>query len=201
MKSGLGWVAGWRLARKTHFQEGFLLSWTDVLVPCLAGCYHEGMKDKVAKTNAMRILDRNGVKYDVVTYAVDEEHLDAVHIANAAGLNLEQVFKTIVMVNQANELFVFCLPAQLDISLKKARELTGSKSIDLLKLDLLQKYTGYIRGGCSPLGMIHSYPTFIEELATIEDSIYVSGGLRGVQLHLSPDDLRRCCNATFASFT
>ena len=165
------------------------------------GCYHKGMKDKVAKTNAMRILDKNGVKYDVVTYEVDEEHLDAVHIANAAGLNLEQVFKTIVMVNQANELFVFCLPAQLDISLKKARDLTGSKSIDLLKLDLLQKYTGYIRGGCSPLGMIHSYPTFIEELATIEDSIYVSGGLRGVQLHLSPDDLRRCCNATFASFT
>lgn len=159
------------------------------------------MKDKVAKTNAMRILDRNGVEYDVVTYEVDEEHLDAVHIANAAGLNLERVFKTIVMVNQANELFVFCLPAQLDISLKKARDLTGSKSIDLLKLDLLQKYTGYIRGGCSPLGMIHSYPTFIEELATIEDSIYVSGGLRGVQLHLSPEDLRRCCNATFASFT
>ena len=89
------------------------------------------MKDKVAKTNAMRILDRNGAKYDVVTYEVDEEHLDAVHIANAAGLNLEQVFKTIVMVNQANELFVFCLPAQLDISLKKARDLTGSKSIDL----------------------------------------------------------------------
>ncbi len=108
------------------------------------------MKDKVSKTNAMRILDRNGVKYDVVTYEVDEEHLDAVHVASAAGLNLEQVFKTIVMVNQSNELFVFCLPAQLDISLKKARDLTGSKSIDLLKLDLLQKYTGYIRGGSSP---------------------------------------------------
>lgn len=159
------------------------------------------MKDKVPKTNAMRILDRNAVEYETVTYEVDEGDLDAVHIAKAAGLNVEQVFKTIVMSNQDNELFVFCLPAQLEVSLKKVRDLTGSRSIDLLKLDLLQKHTGYIRGGCSPLGMIHSYPTFIEELATIEDEIYVSGGLRGVQIKLSPYDLARCCNATFASFT
>lgn len=159
------------------------------------------MKDKVIKTNAMRILEKNGISYTTVTYNVDEKHLDAVHIATAAGLDLEKVFKTIVMVNQSKELFVFCLPAQLDISLKKARDLTSSKSIDLLELNLLQKYTGYIRGGCSPLGMIHSYPTFIEELATIEDFIYVSGGLRGLQVCLSPEDLRKCCNGTFASFT
>ncbi len=159
------------------------------------------MKDKVIKTNAMRILEKNGISYTTVTYNVDEKHLDAVHIATAAGLDLEKVFKTIVMVNQSKELFVFCLPAQLDISLKKARDLTGSKGIDLLELNLLQKYTGYIRGGCSPLGMIHSYPTFIEELATIEDFIYISGGLRGLQVCLSPEDLRKCCNATFASFT
>ena len=159
------------------------------------------MKDKTVKTNAMRILEKNNVSYTTVTYEVDEKQLDAVHIAQSAGLELEKVFKTIVMVNQSKELFVFCLPAQLDISLKKAREITGSKSIDLLELELLQKYTGYIRGGCSPLGMIHSYPTFIEELATLEDFIYVSGGLRGVQLCLAPEDLRRCCNGTFASFT
>ena len=159
------------------------------------------MKDKLVKTNAMRILEKNGVSYTTVTYDVDENPLDAVHIAKSAGLNLEQVFKTIVMVNQSKELFVFCLPAQLDISLKKARELTGSKSIDLLELGLLQKYTGYIRGGCSPLGMIHSYPTFIEELAMLEDAVYVSGGLRGIQVCLSPEDLRKCCNGTFASFT
>lgn len=159
------------------------------------------MKDKVVKTNAMRILEKNGISYTTVTYEVDEKNLDAVHVATAAGLDLEKVFKTIVMVNQSKELFVFCLPAQLDISLKKARDLTGSKSIDLLELNLLQKYTGYIRGGCSPLGMIHSYPTFIEELATIEDFIYVSGGLRGLQVCLSPEDLCKCCNGTFASFT
>ena len=159
------------------------------------------MKDKTVKTNAMRILEKNNISYTTVTYEVDEKQLDAVHIAQSAGLELEKVFKTIVMVNQSKELFVFCLPAQLDISLKKAREITGSKSIDLLELELLQKYTGYIRGGCSPLGMIHSYPTFIEELATLEDFIYVSGGLRGVQVCLAPEDLRRCCNGTFASFT
>ena len=149
----------------------------------------------------MRILDKNGVQYTTLAYEVDQEHLDAVHVANSLGLNLEQVFKTIVMSNQDNELFVFCVPALFDISLKKAKELTHSKSLDLLHLDLLQKYTGYIRGGCSPLGMIHSYPTFIEELATLEDYIYVSGGLRGVQICLTPQDLCHCCNGTFASFT
>ena len=159
------------------------------------------MKEKTVKTNAMRILEKNGIDYKVITYQYDEDHLDAVHIAQSAGLNLEQVFKTIVMINQAKELFVFCLPAQLEISLKKARELTGSKSIDLLKLDQLQKYTGYIRGGCSPLGMIHTYPTFLEELATLEETIYVSGGQRGVQVQISPEALVKCCNATVASFT
>ena len=159
------------------------------------------MKDKTPKTNAMRILEKNGIDYKITTYEYDEDHLDAVHIAKSAGLNLEQVFKTIVMINQSKELFVFCLPAQLEISLKKARDLTGSKSIDLLKLDQLQKYTGYIRGGCSPLGMIHTYPTFLEELATLEDTIYVSGGQRGIQIQLKPDDLVKCCNATVASFT
>ena len=159
------------------------------------------MKDKTPKTNAMRILEKNSIDYNVITYSYDEDHLDAVHIAKSAGLNLEQVFKTIVMINQAKELFVFCLPAQLEISLKKARELTGSKSIDLLKLDQLQKYTGYIRGGCSPLGMIHTYPTFLEELATLEETIYVSGGQRGIQVQLKPEDLVKCTNATVASFT
>ena len=159
------------------------------------------MKDKTPKTNAMRILEKNGIDYKITTYEYDEDHLDAVHIAKSAGLNLEQVFKTIVMINQSKELFVFCLPAQLEISLKKARDLTGSKSIDLLKLDQLQKYTGYIRGGCSPLGMIHTYPTFLEELATLEDTIYVSGGQRGIQVQLKPDDLVKCTNATVASFT
>lgn len=145
----------------------------------------------------MRILDGAGVPYEVITYDVDPEHLDAVHIAGEAGLPIDQVFKTIVMITDDKRLFVFCIPGAMEISLKMAREISGAKSIDLLKLENLQKMTGYIRGGCSPLGMIHQYPTFIEETAQLYDFIYVSAGLRGVQLKLNPLDLAKCCNAEF----
>ena len=112
------------------------------------------MKSNNVKTNAMRILDSLSIEYEVRQYSWDEEHLDAVHAAESMGLDTERVFKTIVMKNNDNKLFVFCLPADFSISLKKARALTNSKDIDLLKMEELRKYTGYIRGGCSPLGMI-----------------------------------------------
>lgn len=154
---------------------------------------------KIPKTNAMRILDGENITYEVVTYDVDSEHLDAVHVAESAGLPIDQVFKTIVMVTDDKRLFVFCVPGAEDISLKKARDISGAKSIDLLKLDNLQKMTGYVRGGCSPLGMIRQYPTFIEETAQLYDFVYVSAGLRGVQLKINPMDLAKCCNAAFVS--
>ena len=103
------------------------------------------MKNSTVKTNAMRILDSLSIEYEVKKYSWDEEHLDAVHAAESMGLDTERVFKTIVMKNNDNKLFVFCLPADFSISLKKARALTGSKDIDLLKMDELRKYTGYIR--------------------------------------------------------
>lgn len=156
---------------------------------------------KAIKTNAMRILDAKGIEYSVHSYEYDEEHLDAIHAANSAGLELEKVFKTIVMKNSDNMLFVFCLPAEFEISMKKARALTGSKDIELLKMSELQKYTGYIRGGCSPLGMIRKYPTFIEETALLEDRIYVSAGQRGLQLEVDPNDLARAVDGTFADFS
>lgn len=155
------------------------------------------MKDKVPKTNAMRILENNGVNYEVVTYQVDLEHLDAVHAAQSANLPIEQVFKTIVMVTQDKRYFVFCVPGAEEINPKKARALTDSKEIGLVKLEDLQKLTGYVRGGCSPLGMIKQFPTFIEETAQLYDEIYVSAGLRGVQLKLNPLDLCKCCNGSF----
>ncbi len=159
------------------------------------------MKEKKsAKTNAMRILEGLSIPYTVHTYEWDEENLDAIHAANMGGFDTEKTFKTIVMINENKKLFVFCLPAEFDISLKKARALTQSKSIDLLKTSELQKYTGYIRGGCSPLGMIHQYPTFISELAELEDSVYVSAGERGRMLELKPEDLRRAADAVFADF-
>lgn len=160
---------------------------------------NENMKNKIPKTNAMRILDEHNILYEVVTYEVDLEHLDACHVANSLGLDIDRVFKTIVMTTDDKRIFVFCIPASFQISLKKARVLTNSKEIDLVKLENLQKLTGYVRGGCSPLGMIKTYPVFIAEEAQLYDYIYVSAGLRGCQLKIDPIALRDCCNASFAS--
>ena len=152
------------------------------------------------KTNAMRILESLSIPYTVHTYQWDEDHLDAVHAAESAGLDAERVYKTIVMRSSTKEVFVFCLPAEFGISLKKARALTGSSEIDLIKADELMGLTGYIRGGCSPLGMRHRYPTFISELAQLEETIYVSGGQRGIQIELRPDDLAKAAGASYADF-
>ena len=127
--------------------------------------------------------------------------MDAVHASQTAGLLPQQVFKTIVMQDDSKNVYVFCLPADFSVSLKKARALTGSKDIDLIKLTQLQDLTGYVRGGCSPLGMKKHYPTFVEELAQLEEYIFVSAGQRGLQLKLRPEDLVRAANATFADFT
>lgn len=148
----------------------------------------------------MRILDSLSIPYSVHTYQWDEEHLDAVHAAESAGLDPERVYKTIVMRNSEKRIFVFCLPAEFGISLKKARALTGSREIDLIRMDELMPLTGYIRGGCSPLGMRKHYPTYISELAALEETIYISGGQRGVQIELKPDDLARAAEAEFADF-
>lgn len=156
---------------------------------------------KEQKTNAMRLLEQKGIAYETVEYEVDEDHLDAVHASQSAGLDPETVYKTIVMKGASNQLYVFVTPAEFTISMKKARALTGEKELELLKTDLLLKYTGYIRGGCSPLGMIRQYPTFIEALAELEDYIHVSAGKRGLQLKLTPADLQRATGAVFADFT
>ena len=152
------------------------------------------------KTNAMRILESLSIPYEVHTYEWDEDHLDAVHAAESAGLDPERVYKTIVMRNSAKEIFVFCLPAEFEISMKKARAVTESREIDLIKTTELMPLTGYIRGGCSPLGMRKRYPTFLSELAALEETIYVSGGQRGVQIELRPDDLLRAADAVYADF-
>ncbi|MDD3904802.1 MAG: Cys-tRNA(Pro) deacylase [Sphaerochaeta sp.] len=159
------------------------------------------MSESSKKTNAMRILESLNINYEVVTYEWDEEHLDAVHASQMAGLSSQQVFKTIVMQDSSQAVFVFCLPADFSVSLKKARALTNSKDIDLIKMDRLQHTTGYIRGGCSPLGMKKHFPTFIEELAQLEEYIYVSAGQRGIQLKIKPDDLVMASQAVYADFT
>lgn len=145
--------------------------------------------EKIKKTNAMRILEGLNINYEILTYEFDENNLDAIHASKSAGLNPECVYKTIVMQSSNKEIFVFCLPAEFNVSLKKARSITKTKDIELIKLDNLKKTTGYIRGGCSPLGMKKNFPTFISDLCQLEEYIYVSAGVRGIQLKIKPKDL------------
>ena len=162
------------------------------------------------KTNAMRILDGLGISYRVLEYDISDETNEdiALYSARVLALAPETVYKTIIMENSGKEHYVFCLPAGFSISLKKARELTGSSSIDLMKTDKLLALTGYVRGGVSPLGMKRRFTTFISDLAQLEEFIYVSGGLRGVSLEIRPADLISAlsasssgsCTASFADF-
>ena len=154
------------------------------------------------KTNAMRILDSLGITYEILEYDISSEMNEdiALYTSRVLGIPSEQVYKTIIMENSSREYFVFCLPAGFSISLKRARELTESSSIDLMKTDKLLSLTGYVRGGVSPLGMKRHFPTFVEELAQLEDFVYVSGGVRGVSLKVRPSDLVSACSGTFASF-
>ena len=158
------------------------------------------------KTNAMRILDGLGISYRVLEYDISDETNEdiALYSARVLGLAPETVYKTIIMENSDKEHFVFCLPAGFSISLKKARELTGSSSIDLMKTDKLLGLTGYVRGGVSPLGMKRRFTTFVSDLAQLEEYIYISGGLRGVSLEIRPSDLLfalgASCSASFADF-
>lgn len=155
------------------------------------------------KTNAMRILDSLKIDYEVLEYDISDETNEDISLysARVLGLAPETVYKTIIMESSDKQYFVFCLPAGFTISLKKARAITGSSSIDLLKTDKLLGLTGYVRGGVSPLGMKRKFPTFIEELAQLEDYIYVSGGVRGVSLKVRPADLVAACSGSFESFT
>ena len=152
------------------------------------------------KTNAMRILEAANISYGSVEYAWDEAHLDAVTAANKLNIEPDMLFKTIVMASENNEIFVFCVPAPSEVSLKKARTITGKK-ITPLKLEALQRTTGYIRGGCSPLGMKKHFSTFIDETAQLYDRIYVSAGERGHMLCIAPADLQAICAAAFCDIT
>lgn len=155
------------------------------------------------KTNAMRILESLGIDFTVLEYSIpaDENEDIALYTSRTLGIAPELVYKTVIMESSDKQHFVFCLPAEFSISLKKARALTGCSSIDLMKTDKLLSLTGYIRGGVSPLGMKRKFPTFVEELAQLEEFIYISGGQRGVSLKVKPSDLVLACSGSFESFT
>lgn len=152
------------------------------------------------KTNAMRILDSNKIKYESLSYDDDGEHElsrgAAEKTAEKLGINPAACFKTIVMRTESKQIIVFCQSALHEINLKKARQACGAKEVNPIKPDELLGLTGYIRGGCSPIGMKKLFPTYIDESALTFEKIYISAGMRGEQLCLAPADLVKVTKAT-----
>jgi Cys-tRNA(Pro)/Cys-tRNA(Cys) deacylase len=157
-----------------------------------------GKMKKLNKTNAMRILESMDISYDYLTYECEDGKVDGISVAHKTGQDPEEVFKTLVAVGHSKELYVFCIPVEYELDLKKAAKASEEKNIEMLPLKELTKNTGYIRGGCSPIGMKKHYKTFIDESAMLHSRIVVSGGLIGLQLILNPNDLLRGAEASFA---
>ena len=157
-------------------------------------------EEKDVKTNAMRILDTLGVPYEVITYTCDE-FTDGVHLAEQLGQPAEQTFKTLVAEGKSGGYFAFVIPVAEELDLKAAARAVGEKAVELIHVKDLQKVTGYIRGGCSPIGMKKQFPTFIDETAQLYDEIGVSAGCRGCQVLLDPMQLTDYVNATLCDLT
>lgn len=143
----------------------------------------------IKKTNVARLLDKAGINYELIPYEVDENDLSARHVAVGLGENVEQVFKTIVLHGDKSGYFVCVVPGEQEIDLKLAAKVSGNKKCELLPLKALLPTTGYIRGGCSPIGMKKTFPTYIHETCLHFPCIYVSAGVRGLQVKIAPVDL------------
>ena len=156
------------------------------------------MKQALSKTNAARLLDKAKIHYELVPYEVDENNLAATHIADQLGENIKQVFKTLVLHGEKSGYFVCVIPGDDEVDLKKAAKIAGAKKADLIPMKELLPLTGYIRGGCSPIGMKKPFPTFIHDSALNFDYIYISAGQRGLQFKISPQDLINYVKATLA---
>ena len=155
------------------------------------------MGKKEAKTHAMRILERNKIPYEAKTYESDG-FIDGVSTADQLGLPHEIVYKTLVTVGKTKEHYVFVIPIEAEIDFKKAAKSVGEKSLEMLHLKDLTALTGYVRGGCTAIGMKKQFPTIINATAQDLDEMIVSGGRIGLQLKLKPEDLRKAANARFA---
>lgn len=155
----------------------------------------------VTKTNAMRMLDAAKIPYEVLTYAVDENDLSGVHIASQLRLPLEMVFKTLVAKGDRTGYLVFCIPVDREIDLRLAAALTGNKRIEMVHVKDLLSLTGYIRGGCSPVGMKKKFPTYFDESVLTQERITVSAGVRGAQLLVEREALLGFVGAKTATVT
>lgn len=157
-------------------------------------------KEKDIKTNAMRILDKNKITYEVNTYECDE-FIDGIHIAQQNGQDPEISYKTLVMVGKSKNYYVFVLPIAEEVDMKKAAKAVGEKSVEMIHVKDINSITGYIRGGCTPLGMKKLFPTVIDSSAEKFDKIIISGGRIGSQIILNPLDLAKVVRGKFDVIT
>lgn len=146
---------------------------------------------KVNKTNAVRLLDKEKIAYELIPYKVDESDLSAIHVAEQLGEPIEQVFKTLALKGDKGGYFVCIIPGAEKLDLKKAAKVSGNKNCEMIPMKELLPITGYIRGACSPIGMNKLFPTYIHESCLNFDRIYISAGQRGLQIQINPNDLMR----------
>lgn len=156
-------------------------------------------KEKEIKTNAMRMLDKHKISYEVLQYESDE-FIDGIHTAQKTGAPVEQSFKTLVLQGKSRQYYVFVLPVAEEIILKEAAKLAGEKSLEMIPVKDITAVTGYVRGGCSPLGMKKQYPIFLHESALAYDKIYLSGGRIGTTLCLKTEDFLEMTGAGTGAF-
>lgn len=156
---------------------------------------------KSIKTNAVRLLDAARVAYSLHEYAVDENHLEATHVAEELGEDINRVFKTLVLIGEKVGHFVCVVPGNCEVDLKKAARVAGAKKADLIPMKELLPLTGYIRGGCTSIGMKKPFPTFFHSTATDFDTIFVSAGQRGLQIEINPQALIDFVGAQVADLT
>lgn len=156
---------------------------------------------KINKTNVARILDSKKIQYELIPYTVDESNLAAQHIADELNEDINQVFKTLVLHGDRNGYFVCVIPGNCEVDLKKAAKLSGNKKAEMIPMKELLPVTGYIRGGCCPVGMKKPFPTWFHQTCTEYTYIYVSAGVRGLQIKVAPLDLVNLIGATIADVT
>lgn len=147
------------------------------------------MAKKIEKTNAARLLDKSGIAYELIPYEYDENDLAAQHVAESLGQDIECVFKTLVLHGDKTGHLVCVIPGNGEINLKALAKISGNKKVEMIAMKDLLGVTGYIRGGCSPIGMKKRLPTYFHSTAMNFETIYVSAGVRGLQLAVSPADL------------
>ena len=146
-------------------------------------------KQKIEKTNAARLLDRAKIKYELIPYTVDEQNLAATHVAEQLGEDIATVFKTLILVGDRTGHLVCVVPGNHEVDLKAAARVSGNKKVEMIAMKELLPTTGYIRGGCSPIGMKKQFPTYVHSSALEHDAIYISAGVRGLQIRIAPTDL------------